>query len=80
MAAVVQEVLEEIKKEDLVQGRWCNPKTTEGIVGCDASSITTGIMIEIDGQVVENAAWLRKSTDFSHINIVELDTTKKALT
>ena len=36
-------------------------------------------MIEIDGQVVEDAAWLRKRTDFLHINFVELDTTIKGI-
>ena len=64
-AAMVCEVLEEAKK-DPVRKRWRVPKTIEGILWCDASSITTGIMIEIDGQVVEDAAWLKKRTDFSY--------------
>ncbi len=43
MAAVVHEVLEEVKKEDLKQGNWHIPKTTEGIICCGASSIALAL-------------------------------------
>ena len=43
MGAVVHEVLEEVKKEDLKQGNWHIPKTTEGIIWCDASSIALAL-------------------------------------
>ena len=59
--------------------RWCVLKTIEGIVWCDATSIATGIMIEIEGQVVEDAAWLRKRSNFSHINSAELNATIKGI-
>ncbi len=36
-------------------------------------------LIEIDGQVVENAAQLRKRTDFPHNNIAELDAMIKGI-
>ena len=44
-----------------------------GIIWCDASDIATGVLLEIDSQVVEDAAWLRKKDDCAHINIAELD-------
>jgi len=42
-------------------------------VWCDASSLATGVRLEIGGKVVEDAAWLRKENDGSHINLVELE-------
>ena len=30
-------------------------------------------MLEIDGNLVEDAAWLRKKDDFAHINMAEMD-------
>ena len=36
-------------------------------------------MIEIDGQVVKDAAWFRNKTDFSHINVAEPDETIKGI-
>ena len=40
---------------------------------CDASSIATGVLLEIGGVVAEDAAWLRKKDDYGHINIAELE-------
>ena len=42
-------------------------------VWCDASSTATGVLLEIGGVVTEDAAWLRKKDDASHINAAELD-------
>ena len=33
-------------------------RTEKGVVRCDASSIATGVLLEIQGLVVEDAAWL----------------------
>ena len=38
------------------------PKSSAGVVWCDASSIATGVLLEIGGVVAEDAAWLRKKT------------------
>ena len=40
----------------------------------DASSLVLGIVIEVDGHVVEHASWLRSEDSSSHIdNMTELD-------
>ena len=44
----------------------------------DASSIATGVLLEI-GVVAEDAAWLRKKDDASHINVAELDAVLKGV-
>ena len=58
--AMMQEILAEIKKEDLVIGTWHISETKTGLVWCDASSIATGVIMEIGGLIAEDAAWLRK--------------------
>ena len=51
-------------------------RTAEGIqnqgkLWCDAS--ITRVVLEYDGKIIEDAAWLRSTDDVSHINIAELD-------
>ena len=71
--AMLRELIERVRNEDPVHGRWYAPKVEKGVVWCDASSIATGVSLEIDGSVVEDGAWLRKKNDFNHINVAELD-------
>ena len=59
--------------EDQVNGRWLAPRNGVVTVWTDASSLALGAVITIDSEVVEDAAWLRKKNDTSHINISELD-------
>ena len=42
---------------------WHVPNTQVGKVWCDASSLALGIALEVQGSIVEDAVWLRKSTD-----------------
>ena len=42
-------------------------------VWTDASSVGIGVVLEVDGRVVEDASWLRKEADHSHINVAELE-------
>ncbi|CAE1318271.1 unnamed protein product [Acanthosepion pharaonis] len=77
--SMVQEVVEEVRHHDPVRGRWHVPKMEKGVVWCDASSMATGVCIEIDGAIVEDAAWLRKKRDYIHINVAELDGTIKGV-
>ena len=46
---------------------------------CDASSIATGISIEIGGAVVEDASWLRKEDNVAHINLAELEVANEVI-
>ena len=45
----------------------------------DASSLALGIVIEVDGNVVEDASWLRSEDFSSHINMAELDAVIKGV-
>ncbi|KHJ40059.1 hypothetical protein D918_09887 [Trichuris suis] len=48
------------------------------LVWADASSLAIGVVLEVNGSVVEDAAWLR-SGDACHINMAELDAVVKGL-
>ena len=50
-----------------------------GKIWCDASSIAVGVCIQIDGEVVEDACWLRNENDATHINLAELDAVLKGV-
>ncbi|GAB1602697.1 hypothetical protein Ahia01_000549600 [Argonauta hians] len=67
------EVLDRVEREDPVRGQWHVPRSSEGVVWCDASSLALGVVLEIGGVEVEDAAWLRKKEDVGHINVAELD-------
>ena len=43
----------------------------------DASSIATGVALEMNGMVMEDACWLRLTNNAQHINLAELDTALK---
>ena len=76
---MMQEILESVKREDPVKGEWYVPRTEAGVVWCDASSIATGVLLEIGGSPVEDAAWQRKKDDCGHINVAELDAVLKGI-
>ena len=77
--AMVREMLDRVKRDDPVKGSWAVPKTSSGLIWCDASSIAMGVLVEKDNMVVEDAAWLRKKTDFNHINVAELEAVLKGV-
>lgn len=66
-------VVERLKVDDPVRGAWRVVANKDAKVWCDASSLALGVVIEMDGKVVEDASWLRKKEDSSHINVAELD-------
>ncbi|XP_036361043.1 uncharacterized protein LOC118764383 [Octopus sinensis] len=76
---MIQEVLVRVRAEDQVKGSWYVPKSKSGIVWCDASSIAIGVVLEVGGIMVEDAAWLRKIDGCNHINVVELDAVLKGV-
>ena len=45
----------------------------------ESSSLALGIVIEVDGHVVEDASWLRSEDAYSHINVAELDAVIKGV-
>ena len=74
---MIREVLEEVRRTDPVKGSWHVPKKDSGVVWCDASSIALGVLLEIDSCAVEDAVWLRKESDYNHINVAELEAVLK---
>ena len=71
--AILSQILRRVKEDDPVKGQWAVPPVSAGRVWCDASSLATGVLLDIDGVVAEDAAWLRKKSDAAHINVAELD-------
>ena len=75
----VREIVEEVRTNDPVKGEWQVPQTTSGTVWCDASSLAIGVVLEMNGVEVEDAAWLRKADDHHHINVAELEAVLKGV-
>ena len=76
---MMQEVIARVNEDDPVKGKWHVGNGEEGVIWCDASSLALGIVLEIGGVTVEDAAWLRKKNDCSHINVAELDAAMKGI-
>jgi len=66
-----------LKLEDPIKGIWLVSNSRNGTVWCDASNIALSVVLEIDGNLVEDVAWLRKKHDFAHISVAELDAVLK---
>jgi len=75
----LKELIDRVRNEDPVGGVWNVPRVDGGVVWCDASAIALGAVLEIDGFVVEDGAWLRKKDDNMHINVAELDSVVKGV-
>ena len=56
-----------------------NPQCHVEIIWCDASLIGLGVVLQMDGVVVEDAAWLRKKEDNTHIKVAELEAVVKGV-
>ena len=82
-ASVMNKVTEVSKRlksgEDPVKGKWLVPQDGMVKIWTDASNLALGVAITVDGVIVEDAAWLRKENDSSHINLSELDAAIKGV-
>ena len=76
---MLYEMSERVKQHDPVRGQWSVKSSQSGRVWCDASSIATGLCVEMDNAIVEDAAWLRGINDGAHINVAELEAVVKAI-
>ena len=74
---VVNDMVKRTRNEDLAKGVW-NVYGSEATVWMDASSLAVVVIVEIDGNIIEDACWLRKD-DTAHINMSELDAVIKGL-
>ena len=72
---VCKKLQERLAMEDPVHGVWYANLAArkEVTVYCDASDLAYGAMIQVDGKVLEDRAWLRSAEDKRHINVAELD-------
>ena len=71
---VLLEVDQKLKKNgDPAKGAWPVSPHSPVTVWADASNIALGAALEIDGNIVEDASWLRPKHDSAHINRSELD-------
>lgn len=77
--ALVRELISRVNDEDPVRGEWCVSGSREGRIWCDASSLATGVVVQIDEVVVEDACWLRKEAESDHINLSELEAVVKGV-
>ena len=75
----MSEMLEEVKKNDPVRGQWKIPSSDWGTVWTDASDLAMGTVIEVGGVVAEDGSWMRKSDDYNHINVAELEAVLKGV-
>ena len=76
---MLRETLRRVSTQDPAKGKWGVSDTERARVWCDASSIAEGVSLEVGGQVVEDASWLRKKTDGAHINVAELEAVVKGV-
>lgn len=75
----VNEVWDRVVESDPVKGLWFVPSCESGRVYCDASSLATGVCLQIGDHVVEDNSWLRKTGDSMHINLAELEAVVKGV-
>ena len=68
---MLEEIVDRVKKDDPVKGRW-DARGELARLWVDASAVALGAVVEMDGDVVEDASWLRKK-EVGHINMAELD-------
>ena len=78
LTTMITEVVTRVRKEDPMWGKWC-VDGPELDIWVDVSSLATGVSMEHDRAVVEDASWSRKERDTQHINLVELDPVLKGV-
>ena len=64
---------------DECKGDWIVERDVPLTVWTDASSIATGVLLEVSGKVIEDGAWLRPKDDVKHINQSEHDAAIKGI-
>ncbi len=79
LRAIMEDTVRRVKQNHPAKGRW-DVVGGEATVWVDASSLALGIVIEVDGHVVEDASWLRSLDSSSHTNMAELDVVIKGST
>ncbi|KFD52624.1 hypothetical protein M513_06471 [Trichuris suis] len=73
----LNEVANAVKNQDPARGHW-EVSGDKAKLWVDASTLAIGVMLEVNGVIVEDAAWLRPE-DACHINMAELDAAIRGL-
>lgn len=75
---MLRELLGKLQMSDPVGDGWV-ARSRRRRLWCDASSLAIGCALEIEGNIVEDAAWVRKKGNGAHINMAQLDSMIKGL-
>ena len=75
----MSEIVNKVNENNPTKGVWQAKTGSTMKIWCDASSLALGVVVEIGGDVVEDASWLRKKDDGAHINVAELDAVVKGV-
>ena len=78
LSQILAETLTRVREADPIWGNWCTDGK-EITVWVDGSSIATGVALEMNGMVIEDACWLCPINDAQHINLAELDAALKGI-
>lgn len=75
------ELADHLAAKDPATGPWKVPPSSESewVLYCDASDVAIGVVLEVNGVIVEDACWLRSVDDKKHINVAELEAVVKGL-
>ena len=74
---MLEETLKKVESSDPARGRW-DVEGEHALLWVDASSLALGAALEVNGDIIEDACWLRRD-ECSHINLAELDAVIKGL-
>ena len=69
----MRNVTQRVTSHDPAKRTWNITTGERCVVWCDASSLITGVVIEIDEDIVDDISWVKPKDNRAHINKVELD-------
>jgi len=79
VSMLTRELLAKARSEDSVQGPWHVYFGDPVTVWTDASFRSIGVVLDVGGRIVEDASWLCKEADHSHINVTELEAVARGI-
>ena len=74
---MLRELVNRLRTDDPAKGSW-KVSSDKAVLWVDASSISIGAVIEVEGRVIEDCSWLRNE-DSTHINLSELEAVVKGI-
>lgn len=74
---LVDDIVKRVALNDPAHGRW-DVQGSEATLWVDASSLAVGTALAVEGNIIEDASWLRTERS-THINMAELDAVIKGM-